>query len=90
MIIIFIFEKREIFMIIKNIKIKNIKNIKKIFFALVTSGAVLTGCGKFSHSEDMLKIVCTSFPQYEWVKAIADGQLNYRWEHIFEIPVTIE
>ena len=74
MIIIFIFEKREIFMIIKNIKIKNIKNIKKIFFALVTSGVVLTGCGKFSHSEDMLKIVCTSFPQYEWVKAIADGQ----------------
>ena len=71
MIIIFIFEKREIFMIIKNIKIKN---IKKIFFALVTSGVVLTGCGKFSHSEDMLKIVCTSFPQYEWVKAIADGQ----------------
>ncbi|MBE5945240.1 MAG: zinc ABC transporter substrate-binding protein [Lachnospiraceae bacterium] len=47
--------------------------IKKLSFILVLVFALgLTSCGKLSTSDSgKIKIVCTTFPQYDWVKEIA-------------------
>ncbi len=56
------------------------KLMKKYFLAVLTAILILlclAGCGNEAVSkDDTFDIVCTVFPQYDWIKSITDGAQN--------------
>lgn len=54
------------------------KKILKVLSVFLTGAVLLTGCGTGNASEEQtsdgrLRIVCTTFPQYDWIKNILNG-----------------
>ena len=39
-------------------------------FIMVFSMGIITGCGAQNVKDDRISIVCTTFPQYDWVREI--------------------
>lgn len=50
------------------------KKILKVISVLLTGAVLLTGCGtgnvSENHSSEKIRVVCTTFPQYDWLKNI--------------------
>ena len=54
-------------------KIKEKSAVICAFLLCITSIAAMAGCGKLPSSfvtSDKIKVVCTTFPQYDWVRQI--------------------
>ena len=54
-------------------KIKEKSAVICAFLLCITSIAAVAGCGKLPSSfvtSDKIKVVCTTFPQYDWVRQI--------------------
>lgn len=60
--------------------IKYIKTALSVFMVLTVSLFMLTACGDDSLPQgskgEKIKIVCTTFPQYDWVREVAGEQLQ--------------
>lgn len=58
---------------------RRIKKIKKIMIAafLFCFAVSLSACGGIkNHKDDKIKIVCTTFPQYDWIKQILGEKID--------------
>ncbi len=59
-------------------------------FIMVLTMSILTGCGAQTAKDDRISIVCTTFPQYDWVREIiGDKSDRFQVTYLLEAGVDI-